>query len=140
VSSLGHWSALKDVHRAANLTLAGVLLAVAIAPFFFDIPELRTGPGWIRIRPPQCFVRRETGRKCPGCGLTRSIAAFYQGRWELARRYHPLGPTVVAVVLAELVLRVVPMISVSPVLLWADFCQLFAVGLVLRLALSSIGG
>ena len=128
-------SAFKGVPGAVNLAVAGVLLAAAFAPLLMDLPEMGAGRSWVRIRPPECFVRRETGKKCPGCGLTRSIVAVYHGKWELARHHHPLGPTLVGVLLGELLLQIVLLAIKVPGLIWADLCQLVAVALGLRFAL-----
>lgn len=39
-----------------------------------------------------CPFRRFWGIPCPGCGLTRSFAAFAHGCWADAFRFHLLGP------------------------------------------------
>ena len=39
-----------------------------------------------------CPFRLVTGLPCPFCGLTRSVVALGQGRWEEAVSLSPLGP------------------------------------------------
>lgn len=45
---------------------------------------------------PLCFFRFSTGLACPGCGMTRSLAAVGRGEWRVAVRYHAFGPLVAA--------------------------------------------
>lgn len=41
-----------------------------------------------------CPFKLLTGMPCPGCGITKSIIAFYQGDWVKSLHYHVLGPIV----------------------------------------------
>lgn len=43
-----------------------------------------------------CLMRGATGLPCPGCGITRSLAAVASGSFEAAFTAHPLGPILVA--------------------------------------------
>ena len=58
----------------------------------------------LRATPTICLFRRQTGRPCPSCGLTRSWNAAARLDLRRAHRLHPLGPATlvaaVAVVLA----------------------------------------
>ncbi|MCX7699452.1 MAG: DUF2752 domain-containing protein [Gemmataceae bacterium] len=38
-----------------------------------------------------CAWKNATGAPCPGCGLTRSGANLFRGRWRQALSFHPLG-------------------------------------------------
>ena len=38
-----------------------------------------------------CLFYNFSGRPCPGCGLTRSVAALLHGEWGQALRYHAFG-------------------------------------------------
>lgn len=49
-----------------------------------------------RLPSPRCPYRRLTGRRCPACGLTGSVAAALRGRIRHAAAIHPLGPAVAA--------------------------------------------
>ena len=40
---------------------------------------------------PVCLIRLLYHVPCPGCGLTRSMAAIWHGHLVLSFRYHPLG-------------------------------------------------
>ena len=43
-----------------------------------------------------CAFRRLTGIPCPGCGLTRAMAALARGELLLALQFHPFAPLVAA--------------------------------------------
>jgi hypothetical protein len=43
-----------------------------------------------------CAFRRLTGIPCPGCGLTRAMAALARGQLVLALHFHPFAPLVLA--------------------------------------------
>ena len=61
-------------------TALGVLALGALLP-----------PDRLETAPVLCPVRRLTGRRCPGCGLTRSVARALHGDLRGAARHHPLG-------------------------------------------------
>jgi uncharacterized protein DUF2752 len=64
---------------------------VAAALLFF-------GAGWIGVpndaRYTICAFRRLTGIPCPGCGLTRAMAALARGELLLALHFHPFAPLI----------------------------------------------
>lgn len=43
-------------------------------------------PGW------PCVFREVTGLPCPGCGLSRALAALVHGAWGDALRWHAFAP------------------------------------------------
>ncbi len=68
----------------AGLVFAGIVL---LAGFFFLLtPWQVTDMVW------GCYIRKATGFYCPGCGGTRAVRAFLQGRWVLSAYYHPFVP------------------------------------------------
>jgi len=68
---------------------AGVTaVALFVAAGLVGLPE---GPGFI-----VCAFRRLTGIPCPGCGLTRAMAALARGELLLALHFHPFAPLVLA--------------------------------------------
>ena len=42
-----------------------------------------------------CAFRRLTGIPCPGCGLTRAMAALARGELLLALHFHPFAPLLI---------------------------------------------
>ena len=50
-------------------------------------------PGW------PCLFRHSLGIPCPGCGLSRSMAALLQGEWDTALNFHAFAPLVLVVIL-----------------------------------------
>jgi hypothetical protein len=43
-----------------------------------------------------CLYYRVSGMPCPGCGMTRALAALFHGEWREVLRLHPWAPAVVA--------------------------------------------
>ena len=81
------------------LSVAVLLASMLLSPtdevvylLGFPIPEL-------------CTVRRLTGLRCPGCGLTRSFTYMGHGEIAAAFRMHLLGPVLYGLVVAQLPLR-----------------------------------
>ena len=46
-----------------------------------------------------CPLRALTGIPCPGCFLTRAVAASLHGDWSTAWYWHPIGPVAAALLL-----------------------------------------
>ncbi|GJF07251.1 DUF2752 domain-containing protein [Pseudonocardia dioxanivorans] len=61
-----------------------------------------------RSWPVACPWRRLTGRACPVCGLTRSVALAWRGRWRESFAAHRLGVPLVVAVAARMLVRPVP--------------------------------
>jgi hypothetical protein len=59
-------------------------------------------PGW------PCAFRGVTGLPCPGCGLTRGMAALARGHWREAVTWHAFAPLVLASVTLMLAAAVLP--------------------------------
>lgn len=68
---------------ALALWLGGALVAAVVALWLMAL-----GPGETTI----CLLRNWTGIPCPGCGVTRSIAALLHGDYAEAFTLHPLAP------------------------------------------------
>ena len=49
-----------------------------------------------------CVFYHLTGRKCPGCGMTRAFANLLRGNWERALDYNPFAPLMFALFLVLL--------------------------------------
>ncbi len=55
--------------------------------------------------PSVCWVQGATPEGCPGCGLTRSVAAFCHLDWTASLRYHPAGVPIGLLLLLQLPYR-----------------------------------
>jgi hypothetical protein len=59
-------------------------------------------PGW------PCAFRATTGRPCPGCGMSRALAALVRGDWNAAFFLHAFAPLFAAAGLLILAASVLP--------------------------------
>lgn len=59
-------------------------------------------PGW------PCAFRATTGRPCPGCGMSRALAALVRGDWSAVLFLHAFAPLFAAAGLLMLVASVLP--------------------------------
>ncbi|NLO36270.1 MAG: DUF2752 domain-containing protein [Clostridiaceae bacterium] len=117
------WTRFKKALRQQGFLWAGLTA-------FFLLAWLLTGTG--------CTFASTTGLPCPGCGLTRALAAALHGDLALAFRLHPLfwlAPLILAAVLV--LLAVAPDKLSSPRLnaLWIGLAILFMVVYLIRMAL-----
>lgn len=71
----------------------------------------------LRLAIIQCPMMQALGWPCPGCGLSRSAAAFLRGDLHTAVRYHAFGPLFATVVA---VLAIASVLSESSRLALAD--------------------
>jgi hypothetical protein len=72
---------------ALTVWLGAAIAAAAVALWLATL-----GPGETTI----CLLRNWTGVPCPGCGVTRSIAALIRGDYAEAFSLHPLAPIAAA--------------------------------------------
>lgn len=125
-----------NITREYRFTSAamGILLALlGVIPFAVPLTESPTAVGSCSTYLPQCFIKDHTGAPCPSCGLTRSVVAFYHGRWELSRSYHPLGWLFAPIVCAELLGRLFVFRSRSALVPWIDLGHFGLLGATARL-------
>ena len=55
-----------------------------------------------------CLFRSQLEVPCPGCGLTRSVTSISHFEFAKAWDYHPFGPLIYALFIANAILLVVP--------------------------------
>ena len=118
-------------YRYANWVFACVFVVLAVVPLFANM----YGPSAGGARPfpfPACAVLQHTGKLCPGCGLARSILAFYKGEFALSHAWHPAGPLLVVLIFWQLLLRALYLAKESVWLPWLDIGQLVLIGVLFR--------
>jgi hypothetical protein len=59
-------------------------------------------PGW------PCLFRHSLGIPCPGCGLSRAMAALLQGQWDTALNFHAFAPLVLVIILLVAMAALLP--------------------------------
>ena len=138
---MSHSMLLPDIrkeYRYANCALACLCLALAIMPLFANMYGASTGGA--RAFPfPACAVLQHTGKSCAGCGLTRSVLAFYKGEFALSHAWHPAGSLLVTVIFLQLLLRGLYFAKESAWLPWLDIGQLLLTGVLFRQVLIATG-
>ena len=92
---------------AAHRAYLVIMLVLALAPF---LGSLDSGKGdsvtvfGVEV-PSLCLTRQVTGKRCPGCGLTRSFVLIAGGRFREALRCHRIGLALYVFCLYEIVFR-----------------------------------
>jgi len=86
-------------------TLRRLLAASDLLPCLLGLGLLLAGfaLAFTSLSGPPCLMRALLHAPCPGCGLTRSVAAICRGDIRQSLRYHPLGGFVVAAAVAATV-------------------------------------
>jgi hypothetical protein len=83
----------------ADRRIAAVLSTAAVA---IVVLKMIGVSGW------QCPMHAVIGQPCPGCGLTRAMAALAGGNWQAAVQLHPLAPLVAATIFLLVAVAVLP--------------------------------
>ena len=102
----------RPVRRVVNAALLGLLITV-MAPLRLASVGRSTEDAvvlWGHEFPSTCIHRALTGRRCPGCGLTRSVVLAFDGRLADARAMHPSGVWVAAWLVGQTVVRLATVI------------------------------
>jgi hypothetical protein len=81
--------------RAVDEALTRQRVSLLLLGLAAAVPPSRVDAG-----PVVCPVRRVTGRRCPGCGATRSLVRLVHGDPRGAAAAHPLGPALGVLLLA----------------------------------------
>ena len=129
---------IRKEYRYANCALVCLFLALAVVPLFANMYGASTG-GTRALPFPTCAVLQHTGTLCSGCGLTRSVLAFYRGEFALSHAWHPGGSLFVVLICLQLLLRVLYLGKESAWLPWLDIGQFLLTGVLSRQVLISYG-
>jgi len=78
---------LETADNCRLFVVGTLLLGLALLPFPQNPTYLICGFRWL------------TGIPCPFCGMTRALSLLLKGQWNLALRFHPLSPIVLAILL-----------------------------------------
>jgi hypothetical protein len=60
-----------------------------------------------------CLFQHFFGIPCPGCGITRSLLAFFVGDFQSAWMQNPVGPILGVSLVAQIPIRILALCSVS---------------------------
>lgn len=86
--------------------MAAILLTL-LAPYWI----YRYGGHDLEHAQSLCPFKMLTGLPCPGCGITKSMAFFYQGEYYKSISYHLFGPAVVVFSIGLFLLLAVELFS-----------------------------
>lgn len=133
---------LPDIYREYRYVNYGLLVLTTIFllyPLGVSIPgevesylpfELPTVPSLLSTQYPEL--------PCSSCGLTRSVVSLYHFDLDAALAFNKAGVLVVALAVAQFMLRFPLLVWKSSALCWFDLIQLVACGLVVRVFLDTI--
>ena len=79
-------------------TLALIMLNRRFLAFIAGLAILQVGLAAAGWRGWQCPLDFVSGVPCPGCGLSRAMALFIQGKWQTAIEVHAFAPIIVVAV------------------------------------------
>ncbi len=134
---------LQRDYKITNRCVGFVCLGLALLPVFLRAVAYFTPGADLHALLPRCQVLEATGRACPTCGLTRSVLALYGGDLDASLRFHFYGWAVVALLWAEVALRLAIDRSRATWMPWADLGHVVALVLALLIWLwmaSAMGG
>ncbi len=79
------------------------LIALGKVGFLILLPLLLilVPTAWLERRRSLCLFRNLTGRKCPGCGMTRAISSAAHGNFPQALRHNRLVVIVLPILAYE---------------------------------------
>ncbi len=80
------WIYLTQPWFAPLLRQVVLCRAIVITLFVLGVAHLFGWSLW------PCMFSKITGLPCPGCGMTRAVAAMLHGQWHQAMLYHPFAP------------------------------------------------
>jgi uncharacterized protein DUF2752 len=124
--------------RRAHLPILLMSLAVIGLAILFQVTPDGSGITVFGKRLPEsCLIKSTSGESCPGCGLTRSFVTGI--RLDLnAFRFHPIGPILLLVLVAQVPYRGYRLLQGRPVVPKREISNwpLYALGLI---ALGLIG-
>ena len=96
--ALNRLSANSERRTHWNLLLSSLLVV-----FFFTLWPGASRP--LLQVPHVCLFETLTGLPCPGCGMSRSLGAFFSGDAASAWALHPAGPVLASLLLMQIVFR-----------------------------------
>lgn len=95
-------------YAALNGALLAVLAGGALLLFSLEVTPANTvRVPWANAELPEtCQFLIRTGKRCPGCGITRALVSAAHGDLAAARAFHFAGPSIWFMLLAQVALRV----------------------------------
>lgn len=120
-------------YNYVNLYLALMISLALFIPGIIHVPDIDKNNGHFKWELPKCFVKEQTGKSCPSCGLTHSIVFLYHGNIDRSIDYHPAGPVIMFVLLFQLVFRLVSILIKKKWIIWLDISQMIIVTVYIKL-------
>jgi len=117
-------------YKYVNILLLTFLFIAILIPFFIKLPNDSSTVKFIKL--PECFVKKETGKLCPSCGLTRSITYIYRGDWSKSKTFHPYGFIFFIWLIFQLLIRILLIFKISNLIVFLDLTQLLLFMIIFR--------
>jgi hypothetical protein len=96
-----------SAHAVVNRVLLFVFCTTALALASLEVTSAdRVRVPWAdRELPETCRYLIATGKRCPSCGVTRSVISALHGDFDRSRLFHPAGVAIAAMLLAQCAMR-----------------------------------
>ncbi len=103
------WPSSARIYHRLNLCIFAALAFVLSILLLAHASEAKDDDGRLSLGPMSlpslCVNSMIAGKPCPGCGTTRSVALWLQGKYTASHARHPSGPWVGRWLIAQALLR-----------------------------------
>ena len=116
-----HIRFVSQVARSLKISLlAPILESRAMSSVIMGVALLHFGLILLGLPSIPCPIREGLGLPCPGCGLSRGIAALIHGDWQSSIRYHLFAPVFLVAFGLLVIATLAPVWSRPRLIGWID--------------------
>ena len=121
---------MEKEYKYVNLILLILGIIGIMTPCFIKLPNDSATIKFVEL--PECFVKVETGKLCPSCGLTKSIVYIYRGDLSKSKTFHPFGFLFFIWLMLQLIIRILLTFKISELIAFIDVAQLLIFILIFK--------